>query len=54
MDYEHEEGNYEGAVEASPGDVSGAHDSGLLISPPWSLRSTLRACRETESVVCSP
>ena len=30
MEGEREEMNYEDAVEASPGDVSGAHDSDLL------------------------
>ena len=31
MECEREEMNYEDAVEASPGDVSGAHDSGLFV-----------------------
>ena len=31
MEGEREEVNYEDAVEASPGDVSGAHDSGLFV-----------------------
>ena len=31
MECEREDMNYEDAVEASPGDVSGAHDSGLFV-----------------------
>ena len=31
MECEREEMNYEDAVEASPGDVSGTHDSGLFV-----------------------
>ena len=41
MDCEREEMNYEDAVEASPGDVSGAHDSGLLVFHEASVQSQI-------------
>ena len=40
-DCEREEMNYEDAVQASPGDVSGAHDSGLLVFHEASVQSQI-------------
>ena len=59
MDSGHEIENYEDAVEASPGDVSGAHDSGLLYMLVLHgvsdlLTSPTERRRERESVLCSP